>query len=372
MPLPRDDCRRRRPGHETAPPQRGRRRLGRRVGIGYNYTLSGAPRWHEVRIRADPRVPRRTRIAPYTDQAGRLQVVRRSDHHRNPRTARRDRRSERLRQIQRHRRRALGARRVEGLRTSRRVDAGRHLQRCGRTCAGRAGLGRALLRQQPGPHRRPVGQLRRTVDQARADPRRRFDLLHQQHPGPSPRYPRPVPGHGTRPPRLRHHRAGHDRPGHRGEARGAARVPRGSGRGVEVPRTAQGDGKPHRRCAGQPRAGRRYPRRARRADRKACRTGRDRNAVSRTRGTAQTGPASAVVCQAAGCRPSAREAQQRNGEPRRGAGGAALGTARGGEPGGNLARRAVSRRRRAARPTGRVLRRQCRGDPPGTAAAVRA
>ena len=51
------------------------------------------------------------------------------------------------------------------------------------------------LRQQPGPHRRPVGPVRRAVDQAGADARRRFDVLHQQHSGPPPRHPRPVPRH---------------------------------------------------------------------------------------------------------------------------------------------------------------------------------
>ena len=111
------------------------------------------------------------------------------------RPARRHRRPQRLRQVERHRRRALGARRVEGLRAARRIDAGRHLQRRRRAQARRPRVGRAAFRQQPGPHRRPVGPVRRALDQARADARRRFDVLHQQHPGPAPRHPRPVPRH---------------------------------------------------------------------------------------------------------------------------------------------------------------------------------
>jgi peptide/nickel transport system ATP-binding protein len=68
-------------------------------------------------------------LAPHPDQARRVQVVRRSDVHRHAGPARRHRRTQRLRQVQRYRRGALGARRIEGLRAARRVDAGRHLQR---------------------------------------------------------------------------------------------------------------------------------------------------------------------------------------------------------------------------------------------------
>ena len=62
--------------------------------------------------------------------------------------ARRHRRPERLRQVERHRRRALGARRIEGLGAARRVDAGRHLQRRRRAQGRRPRVGRAHLRQQ--------------------------------------------------------------------------------------------------------------------------------------------------------------------------------------------------------------------------------
>jgi chromosome segregation protein len=59
-----------------------------------------------------------------------------------------------------------------------------------------------------GPHRRPVGAIRRDLDQARADPRRRFDVLHQQHSGAAPGHPRSLPRYRPGPARLRDHRAG--------------------------------------------------------------------------------------------------------------------------------------------------------------------
>ncbi len=209
------------------------------------------------------------RFAPHPDQARRFQVVRRSDDHRHAGPARRHRRPQRLRQVERHRRRALGARRIQGVGAARRVDAGRHLQRRRRPQAGRPRVGRASFRQQPRPHRRPVGPVRRDLDQARADARRRLDVLHQQHPGPPPRHPRPLPRHRPRAARLRDHRAGHDLARHRGEARGASRVPRGSRRRVEVQGAAQGDRGTAFRHARESLARRGHPPRARQPARRA-------------------------------------------------------------------------------------------------------
>jgi membrane-associated phospholipid phosphatase len=58
--------------------------------------------------------------------------------------------SQRLRQVEHHRRRALGAGRIEGFRTARRVDAGRDLQRFHPPQAGRPRLGRTGVRQHDG------------------------------------------------------------------------------------------------------------------------------------------------------------------------------------------------------------------------------
>ena len=224
------------------------------------------------------------------------------------------RRPERLRQVQRHRRRPLGARRIEGVGAARRVDAGRDLQRRRRSQAGRSGVGRAPLRQQRRPHRRPVGQVHRHLDQARADARRRLDLLHQQHPGPPPRHPRPVPRHGPRPARLRDHRAGDDLAGRRGEARGAADLPRGGGGRVEVQGAAQGDRRPALGRAREPRARRGHPHRARRAARRSSSTRRasrpstasTRRASSR-RSTCCGSPSSRTPCaRASAARPRSR------------------------------------------------------------------
>ena len=90
----------------------------------------------------------RISLAPHADQALRVQVVRRPDRHRHTRPAGRHRRSQRLRQVERHRRGALGAGRVEGIGAARRVDAGRDLQRRRRAQAGGSRVGRTALRQR--------------------------------------------------------------------------------------------------------------------------------------------------------------------------------------------------------------------------------
>ena len=63
------------------------------------------------------------------DQVSRIQVLCRSDPFPAAWATRRRGRAQRLRQVQHHGRRALGAGRVQGVRAARRVDAGRDLQR---------------------------------------------------------------------------------------------------------------------------------------------------------------------------------------------------------------------------------------------------
>ena len=108
----------------------------------------------------------------------------------------------------------------------------------------------------------------------------RFVVLHQQHPGAPPRHPRSLPRHRPRPARLRDHRAGDDLARDRGEARGAARLPRGGRRRLEVQGAAQGNRRPARRHAQEPRARRGHPDRARQPAREARRAGEGRHRVS--------------------------------------------------------------------------------------------
>jgi hypothetical protein len=108
-----------------------------------------------------------------------------------------------------------------------------------------------------------VGAIRRDLDQARADPRRRFDVLHQQHSGAAPGHPRSLPRYRPGPARLRDHRAGDDHARRRSQARGAAHFPRGSRGCVQVQGAAQGNRGPARRHPRKSGAGRGHPRRAR-------------------------------------------------------------------------------------------------------------
>jgi hypothetical protein len=310
--------------------------------------------------------------APHADQARRFQVVRRPHDDRDPRTTRRNRRSQRLRQVQRDRRRALGARRIEGLRTARGVDAGRDLQRCGRTQARRPRVGRTAFRQQPGAHRRPVGQVCGDFHQARVDARRRFLVLHQQYSRAAPRHPRPLPRHGAGAACLRDHRAGDDLARDRGEAGGAADLPRGSRGRFQVQGTPQGDRGPSGRHARESGARRGHPHRVGQPARAPRPAGAGRDAVPRARGAAEDVAALVVVREAAGRRPRAGEV--RDGDRR------AYGGARG-HPGRDPRRRSPARStahrplrggRRAARAAGRVLRGQRGGDAARAAACVRA
>ena len=167
--------------------------------------------------------------------------------------------AQRLRQVQRDRRRALGAGRIVGpaLRGERMQDV--IFNGSGeRKPVGRASR-RAGVRQQPGPRRRAVGAVRRDLRSSACSRATANRLLHQQPARAPPRHRRHLPRHRPGPARLRDHRAGHDLAHHRGEARGAARVPRrGRGR-LQVQGAAQGDRRAHRRHAREPRARRGHP-----------------------------------------------------------------------------------------------------------------
>jgi hypothetical protein len=182
-----------------------------------------------------------------------------------------------MRQVEHHRRRTLGAGRIESVRTARRVDAGRDLQRLHPP---QAGSGRASVElvfdnsaRQGG---RAVGPVRRDRRQAHPHARRHLDLLHQRPAGAPARHPGHLPRHRPRPARLRHHRPGHDLAHHRIAPGRAARVPRGSGGRLEVQGAAPRDRKPPVRHPRKPAARRRHPARAERQPGQARSPGRGR------------------------------------------------------------------------------------------------
>ena len=94
---------------------------------------------------------------------------------------------------------------------------------------------RAGVQQRVGARRRPVEPVRRDRRQARADARRHVSSYYINN---QPVRRRDVQdvflGTGLGPARLRHHRPGHDLAHHREQARGAAPVPRGGRRRLEV------------------------------------------------------------------------------------------------------------------------------------------
>ena len=132
------------------------------------------------------------------DQAVRLQVLRRADHVPAAGPAGRRRRAQRLRQVQHHRRRALGARRKQGQRAARRVDAGRDLQRLGqRKPASRASV-ELVFDNTPA---RAGGQWNQFTEIAVKRVLTRDgtqQLLHQQPAGAPPRRAGRVPRHRPR------------------------------------------------------------------------------------------------------------------------------------------------------------------------------
>ncbi len=163
-------------------------------------------------------------------------------------------RSQRLRQVQHHRCRALGAR--GGLReaSARRVHGRRHLQRLDRAQAGGAGGDRTGFRQHRRHARRRVRELCRDRDPPYRQPRRVVALLPQRHAVPAARYHRHLSRHRPRPAQLRDHRAGHDLAPDRSQARGSARLHRGGRGHLQVQGAAQGYREPHPPHAREPRA----------------------------------------------------------------------------------------------------------------------
>ncbi len=229
--------------------------------------------------------------APSADQTRRVQIICRSDADRRSRHASWCRRSQWLRQVERDRRRALGAWREQGCRVARRVDAGRDLQRLGRSQASRPRQRRARVRKQRRPHRRCVGAVRRDFGQARADARRLIELLHQQPERAPTRRARHVPRDRARPARVRDHRPGNDLAHRRGPSRRAAHLPGRSGRRVQVQGAPSRNREPSGRYARQPDACRRHSARARHADRQAraaSRGGADAIAHCRRRTTSSS------------------------------------------------------------------------------------
>ena len=198
----------------------------------------------------------------------------------------------------------------QGQRAARRVDAGRDLQRLGRPQARPAAPASSWCSTTTTAA--PAAQwsaVRRDRGQARADARRHVELLHQQPAGAPARHARHVPRHRPRAARLRDHRPGHDLAHHRGEARGAAHVPRGGRRRLEVQGAPPRDREPAGGHAREPDARRRHPARARtRSLEQARAAGRGRAARTATlQGDATTQAAPAVVPASATRRGRARK-----------------------------------------------------------------
>ena len=105
-----------------------------------------------------------SRDAADQDQARRLQVLRRSDLDQLPEQSHRCRRSERLRQVEHHRRGALGDGRAVRQAPARRLHGRCRVQRLGGAQAGRHRLRRTGVRQQRRQDRR---RLRRATTRSR-------------------------------------------------------------------------------------------------------------------------------------------------------------------------------------------------------------
>ena len=310
------------------------------------------------------------RCASLQAQTRRFQDLRRSHHRAHPRQPRRSGRAQWLRQVEHHRRRALGAGRDARVRVARRVDAGRDLQRLDHAQAGVARECRAGLRQRRGQGRRAVVALCRDLGEACARPLGRVDLLHQQRPCPPQGRDRPLPGHRSGSARLRDHRAGHDLAHHRGAPGRDPWLP-GGGRGRhQVPRAAQGDRGSAARRARQPRPPRRHPHGARRAHRAPRGAGRGGGALPRARRGARREAAALVAGQA---QRGARRAGARGGllergeQPHRGRQRPPAGAR---DQRGVAARRALRGIRSGARGAERPVRGERRGRTPGDRAAA--
>ena len=174
-------------------------------------------------------------------------------------------RAQRLRQVQHHRRGALGHGRDLRQAPARRLDGRRHLQRLGHAQAGGHRLGRADLRQQRRQARRRVRRLFGGLAQARGLARRPVVVLPQRRALPAQGHHAAVPRHGPRLAQLRDHRAGHDLARDRG-ARPTTCAPSSRRRPASrATRSAAGDREPHRAHAREPRAPDRPARRGREA-----------------------------------------------------------------------------------------------------------
>jgi transcriptional regulator with XRE-family HTH domain len=148
-------------------------------------------------------------------QALRLQVLRRTHQLHAARPTGRRGGAQRLRQVQHHGRRALGAGRIQGV-SELRGESMQDVIFNGTTTASRpAAPASSWCLTTPTTAPAASGPVRRDFRQARADARRHQQLLHQQPAGAPPRRAGRVPGHGPGAARLRHHRPGHDQPHHR-------------------------------------------------------------------------------------------------------------------------------------------------------------
>ena len=98
-------------------------------------------------------------------------------------------------------------------------------------------LGRTGVRQLRRQARRRVRRLRRGVAEARRVARRPVVVFPERRALPPQGHHAAVPRHRPRLAQLRDHRAGHDLARHRGQARRAARLPRGGGRHLAATRS---------------------------------------------------------------------------------------------------------------------------------------
>ena len=144
---------------------------------------------------------------------------------------------------------------------------------------------------------------------------------HQRPAGAPARRPGRVPRHRPRPARLRDHRPGHDLADHREQARGAAPVPRGGGRRLEVQGAPARDRDAPEGHAREPDPRRGHPARAERATSTSSRRRpRSPAATARCSSDAQTEAAPALVPASTATRRARRSASRpggrRRGRPR--------------------------------------------------------
>ncbi len=294
------------------------------------------------------------------DQTGGFQVLRRSHHRPLPQQPGGDRRSERMRKIQRDRCRSLGDGREFGEDAAWRVDGRRHLQRLVHAQAGGHRQHRADLRQQRRRGRGAVRPVRPDLGQAPGLARRPVALFSEWRALPAARHHRPVPGHRPGAAQLFHHRAGDDLAHHRGASRGAAGVSRGGGRHLQVQGAAPRDGEPHPPHPREPGTAGRRARRGGQAAPPSGAPGRHRREVQDPEGRRASGARRAAGPASGGHadgRGAARSPDRGAGERPGGGGGRA---ARGGGEDRARARRACRGQRPFQPGAGPLLRDRCR------------